>query len=123
MSRGPPGSATDVPAPNKDEGAREKREKPSAPWQQEDQLCRRAQRPSNPRWAFPPGSFLSMVTLTVSLAAHPALQLVLLGVNSGAGSEAGFAVFSSGRNGLYLKLVPPSHVSQHKHTHCSPSSA
>ena len=93
VSRGPPGSATDVPAPNKDEGAREKREKPSAPWQQEDQLCRRAQRPSNPRWAFPPGSFLSMVTLTVSLAAHPALQLVLLGVNSGAGSEAGFAVF------------------------------
>lgn len=96
VSRGPPGSATDVPAPNKDEGvraAREKCEKPSAPRQQEDQLCRRAQRPSNPRWAFPPGSFLSTVTPTVSLAAHPALQLAPLGVKSGAGSEAGFAVF------------------------------
>lgn len=96
MSSGPPGSATDVPAPNKDEGPRavcEKREKPCAPRQQEDQLCQRAQRPSKPRWAFPSGSFLSMVTLTVSLAVHPALQLALPGVKSGAGSEAGFAVF------------------------------
>lgn len=108
LSRGPQGGSTDVSAHNKDEGAQAtcaKRGKPSAPQQQEDQLVRGHEGTSKPLLS-DLRVFFPWAALTISLAAHPALQLMLPGVKSGAGSEDGFAVFFSGRNGLYLKPCP-----------------